>query len=61
MLEIIPNVHDSDELWDLDEDAYLRAVAAELGMAEDSYADLTVQELDIGEIGAVLLPPPLPK
>jgi len=61
VLELIAKVHDSDELWDLDEDAYLRAVASELGMAEDSYADLTVQELDIGEIGAVLLPPPLPK
>ncbi|HHH29532.1 MAG TPA: hypothetical protein ENK57_14455 [Polyangiaceae bacterium] len=60
LLELIAAVHDSDEVWDLDEDAYLREVAGALGLDVDDYADLTVAELEIGDIGAALLPPPLP-
>lgn len=60
LLELITAVHDSDEVWDLDEDAYLRQVASALGLEADDYADLTVAELEIGDIGAALLPPPLP-
>ena len=60
LLELITAVHDSDEVWDLDEDAYLREVALALGLDPDDYADLTVAELEIGDIGAALLPPPLP-
>jgi hypothetical protein len=61
LLELISVVHDSDEVWDLDEDAYLRSVASALGLGHDDYADLTVAELEIEDIGAALLPPPLPE
>lgn len=64
LLELIVKVHESDELWDLDEDAYLRRVANALGLAEDKYADLTVQVISIESIGESLGlagPPPLPK
>lgn len=60
LLELITAVHDSDDVWDLDEDAYLRQVASALGLEPDDYADLTVAELEIEDIGAALLPPPLP-
>jgi len=60
LLELITAVHDSDDVWDLDEDAYLREVAEALGLKQEDYADLTVAELEIGDIGAALLPPPLP-
>lgn len=60
LLELICAVHDSDEVWDLDEDAYLRSVADAVGLGPSDYADLTVAELEIGDIGAALLPPPLP-
>jgi len=61
LLELVAAVHDADDLWDFDEDLYLRGVAAALGLAEDSFSDLTVAELQVDIIGDVLLPPPLPK
>jgi uncharacterized tellurite resistance protein B-like protein len=61
LLELIVAVHDSDDLWDFDEDAYLRKVAAALRLAEDKWKDLAVQILSIESIGDALLPPPLPK
>jgi len=62
LLELIAKVHDADDLWDFDEDAYLRKVAAALGVDEDVYVDLTVEVLSIETIGdAILGPPPLPK
>jgi tellurite resistance protein len=60
LLELVAAVHDSDDVWDLDEDAYLRDVAQALGLATADFADLTVAELEIEDIGAALLPPPLP-
>jgi len=61
LLELIVAVHESDETWDLSEDAYLREVASALGLAAADYADLTVGELEIESIGRAVLPPPLPR
>ncbi len=60
LVELIASVHEADSTWDLDEDEYLRSVAVALGMAKSDYADLTIEEIHIEEIGARLLPPPLP-
>lgn len=61
LLELVTAVHESDDTWDLDEDAYLRQVAKALGLAEEDYADLTISELSIDRISRALIPPPLPK
>jgi hypothetical protein len=61
LLELIATVNECDETWDLEEDAYLRKVAAALGLGPEDYADLTVNELSIQRISRVLMPPPLPK
>lgn len=61
LLELITAVHDADEIWDFDEDLYLRGVAAALGVPDADISDLTVGELQIDVIGEALLPPPLPK
>ena len=61
LLELVTAVHESDDTWDLDEDAYLRRVAKALGLAEEDYADLTISELSIDRISRALIPPPLPK
>ena len=61
LLEMIVAVHESDDTWDLDEDAYLRQVAAALGLEGDAYDDITVAELEIESIAKLVVPPPLPK
>ena len=61
LLELITAVHDADEIWDFDEDLYLRGVAAALGVPDSAISDLTVAELQIDVIAEALLPPPLPK
>ncbi|MEZ4442133.1 MAG: TerB family tellurite resistance protein [Polyangiaceae bacterium] len=61
LVELVSTVHDSDDVWDLDEDAYLRELATALGLELEAIADLTVEELVIEDLGAILLPPPLPK
>ncbi len=61
LLELITAVHDADEVWDFDEDLYLRGVAAALGVPDAAISDLAVEELHIEAIGEALLPPPLPK
>ncbi len=61
LLELVVAVHESDELWDFDEDAYLRKLAAALRVPEKDYEDLTVEVLSVETIGKVLMPPPLPK
>jgi len=60
LLELIAAVHDADEVRDLDEDAYLRQVAAALQVPEGEYADLALDVISIVEIGMSLMPPPLP-
>ncbi len=54
MLELIAAVHDSDDVWDFDEDQYLRRVAVALGLSEDKWRDLAVQNLSIEAIGEAL-------
>jgi uncharacterized membrane protein YebE (DUF533 family) len=61
LLELIVAVHESDELWDFEEDDYLHKVAAALGMRRDAYADLSVDLVSVQRLGPTLLPPPLPK
>ncbi len=71
LLELIAEVHASDEVLDLDEDAYLRAVARALGLPPEAYQDLAIENLSIEAItlaGDALMdgdgrsgrPPPLP-
>ena len=61
LLELIVAVHESDDTWDLAEDAYLREVGEALGLPEKAYADLTIADLELEIIGKGLVPPPLPK
>ncbi len=60
LLELVVTVHDADEVWDLDEDAYLKEVAAALGVDEEAYHDLHVGEVSVEALGGGLMPPPLP-
>jgi hypothetical protein len=60
LLELIAAVHDADEVWDFDEDLYLRGVAAALGVSDEAISDLTIGDLQIDVIGDALLPPALP-
>jgi hypothetical protein len=59
ILELIVAVHDSDEVWDLHEDEYLRSVAEAMGLPKEKYKDMTL-DFSIEEAGTVLKPPPLP-
>ncbi len=61
LLELIVAVHESDDTWDLAEDAYLREVAQALDLAEEAYEDLTVADLELEILGKGLVPPPLPQ
>ena len=61
LLEMVVSVHESDDTWDLDEDAYLHQVAAALEMESGDYDDITVAELEIESIAKLVVPPPLPK
>lgn len=61
LLELIVAVHEADEMWDLDEDLYLRRVAVALALPAEEWADLTVQDLEMERISSLLMPPPLPK
>jgi hypothetical protein len=61
LVELVSAVHDADDVWDFDEDLYLRGVAAALGLSEEAYTHLTVGDIEMDVIGAALLPPPLPK
>jgi tellurite resistance protein len=61
LLEMVVAVHESDDTWDLDEDAYLHDVAGALGLNQADYDDITVAELEIESIAKLVVPPPLPK
>jgi uncharacterized tellurite resistance protein B-like protein len=49
ILELIATVSESDDVLDMDEDAYLRKVAKGLGM-EDEIGDLTLEILEEDEL-----------
>jgi uncharacterized tellurite resistance protein B-like protein len=62
LLELVAAVHEADDAWDFDEDDYLKQLGLALGMAEEAFSDLTLQDLVIEDVGKKLLkPPPLPK
>jgi uncharacterized tellurite resistance protein B-like protein len=50
ILELIASVNESDDVLDMDEDAYLRKVAAGLGISEDQISDLTIEMLEDDDI-----------
>ncbi len=54
LIELVVAVHESDDVWDLDEDAYLREVAAAVGVPECELAGLAAQDVHLEELGTVL-------
>ncbi len=56
VLELIASVSESDDEIDLAEDAYLRKVAAGMGISEAEIADLTVEVLEDDELEGLLKP-----
>ncbi len=54
VLELVATVTESDEEIDMAEDAYLRKVAAGMGMSDDDIADLTVEVLGDDELDGLL-------
>lgn len=66
VLELVAAVHDADDELDLDEDAFLRALAKELGVDESTYSDLKLEILSVETLREELRtlavkPPPIPK
>jgi len=63
LLELVAAVRDADEEIDLDEDEYLRSLAAALGVAAEEVKDL-VLDYEVEELrehlGALRRPPPVP-
>lgn len=54
VLELVATVNESDDVLDLDEDAYLRKVAAGLGMSDAEIEDLTIELLGDEDLEHVL-------
>ena len=46
ILELIASINESDDEIDMDEDAYLRKVAAGMGMSEAQISDLTIEMIE---------------
>jgi len=67
VLELVAAVNEADDELDLDEDEYLKRLAAALGLAGAGSADLELEILSVEELRAdfeelsMALPPPLPK
>lgn len=57
LLRLVADVVEADQIHDMDEDAFIRQVAAEIGSEPEEYEDLTV---DIISISALTAPPPIP-
>ncbi len=49
VLELIAEVHESDGVWDVDEDVYLRTVADAMGLRPKDYEDLAIQDLELAD------------
>lgn len=60
LLEVIASISEADEEIDLEEDSYLKQVAAALKMPEDSYQDLALK-IEVSDLKDALLPPSPPK
>ncbi|MBX7083797.1 MAG: TerB family tellurite resistance protein [Nannocystaceae bacterium] len=56
VLELIASVTESDDEIDLAEDAYLRKVAAGMGMSDADIKDLAIEVLEDDELGELLKP-----
>ncbi|MBC8069773.1 MAG: TerB family tellurite resistance protein [Deltaproteobacteria bacterium] len=56
VLELVASVSDADEELDFAEDAYLRKVAAGMGLSDADIADLTIEVLEDEDIGGLLKP-----
>lgn len=54
LLELVASVSESDDEIDMAEDAYLRKVAAGLGLSDADIKDLTIEVLEDDEIGGLL-------
>jgi uncharacterized tellurite resistance protein B-like protein len=54
LLELIASVHDADGELDLAEDAYLRTVAAALGLTGEEFRHLTLEVLDEEDLRGLL-------
>lgn len=55
LLELVASINDADDELDLAEDAYLRKVAAGLGVPESEFADLAIEVLDDAELRGLLV------
>ncbi|MBM4357866.1 MAG: TerB family tellurite resistance protein [Deltaproteobacteria bacterium] len=55
ILELVAKVQDADEVWDLDEDHYLRRVAKAIGASDALLEGLAVEEFRIEAVSASLL------
>jgi uncharacterized tellurite resistance protein B-like protein len=64
LIELIAAVTEADEVFDMDENAYIENVAMALALPKESYADLTVEILEeenLQTVGEELMtPPPVP-
>jgi uncharacterized tellurite resistance protein B-like protein len=63
LLELVAAVRDADDEIDLDEDAYLRALASALGVPDSEITDLVVdyEVEDLrAHLGSLRTPPPIP-
>lgn len=56
VLELIASVSESDDEIDMAEDAYLRKVAAGMGMSDADIADLAIEVLEDDELDGILKP-----
>lgn len=54
LLELVASVSESDDEIDLAEDAYLRKVAAGMGMSDADIADLTIEVLEDDDLAGLL-------
>jgi uncharacterized tellurite resistance protein B-like protein len=54
VLELVASVSESDDEIDMAEDAYLRKVAAGLGMSDADIKDLTIEVLEDDELEGIL-------
>jgi uncharacterized tellurite resistance protein B-like protein len=54
VLELVASINESDEVIDLDEDAYLRKVAAALGVADSVLAEHAIEILSDDDLDGML-------
>jgi uncharacterized tellurite resistance protein B-like protein len=54
LLEVVVAVHESDEVWDYDEDAFVRELASALGVPDSELAGLAAEDVSLHELGEAL-------